>query len=172
MSTPITDDISMLNEAAKVRRNLNQDNHDRWSFAIYRCTYGNDATWDRLKDIITSRAHKEVRELGVPKILDGLEWTIFDDHRMFDHATTDFLREHFNQWKSAEWQPEMDDVDSDTEECDMPDLDFEPVEGCGEEDVGWTKVATKSICTELYSLLDDPEMGRVIYRRPPDVAVV
>lgn len=66
----------------------------------------------------------------------------------------------------------MDDVDSDTEEFDMPDLDFEPIEGCREEDVGWMKVATRSICTELYSLLDDPEMWRVIYKRPPEMAVV
>ena len=223
----------MLNEVAKVRRNLNQDNHDRWSFAIYRCTYGNDAAWSRFEDIITTRAQKEICELGEPGILDKLEWTIFDDRETFDNATVDFLRGQFNQWKSANWrreQPratrlaevvlsrnprhryfirvgrealdsvlsapgnrdadpgstaagwvhfvdsmwtaEIDDVDSDTEECDMPNLDFEPIEGCREEDVGWMKVATRSICTEAYSLLDDPKMLRVIYKRPPEVAAV
>jgi hypothetical protein len=34
------------------------------------------------------------------------------------------------------------------------------------------KVATGSISTELYSLLDDPEMWRVIYKRPPEMAMV
>lgn len=66
----------------------------------------------------------------------------------------------------------MDAVDSDTEEFDMPDLDIEPVEGCREADVGGMKVATRSICTELYSLLDDPEMWRVVYKRPPEVELV
>ncbi|KAI7183420.1 hypothetical protein KC343_g12538 [Hortaea werneckii] len=163
----------------------------------------------------------------------SLEWIFLEDCEIFDNATTDFLREHFNQWKSAKLQreqqratrptetmllktpryryfirvnrealdsvlsapgnwdadpestatgwvhvvdsictAEMDDVDSDTEECDMLNLDFEPIEDCRREDVGWMKVATRSICTELYSLMDDPEMWRVIYKRPPEMAVV
>ena len=186
----MTDETPILNEAAKVKRNLNQDNHDRWGFAIYRCTYGDDAAWDRFKDIITARAQKEIRELGEPGILDELEWTIFDDREIFDNATAGFLREHFNQWKrdncereqpratrlvevmllktpryryfirvdrevldsvlgapgnrdadpgstatgwvhliDTMWTAEMDCVDSDTEEFDMPDLDFELIEG-------------------------------------------
>jgi len=233
MPTPMTDEAPILNEAAKIKRNLNQDNHDRWGFAIYRCTYGDDAAWERFKDIIATRAQKEIRELGEPEILDKLELTIFEDREIFDNAKTDFLREHFNQWKrdslqreqprttrstevmlektpryryfirvdrealdsvlgapgnrDAEpgstatgwvhfidtmWTADMDDVDSDTEEFDMPDLNFEPVEGCREGNVGWMKVATGSISTELYSLLDDPEMWRVIYKRPPEMAMV
>jgi hypothetical protein len=229
----MTDETPILNEAAKVKRNLDQDNHDRWGFAIYRCTYGDDAAWDRFKDIITARAQKEIRELDEPEILDKLEWTIFDDREIFDNATADFLREHFNQWKrdncqreqpratrpvevmllktpryryfirvdrealdsvlgapgnrdadpvsmatgwvhfiDTMWTAEMDCVDSDTEEYDMPSLDFEPIEGCREEGVGWMKVATTSICIELYSLLDDPEMWVVVYKRPPEMAVV
>ncbi|KAI7392990.1 hypothetical protein KC336_g16401 [Hortaea werneckii] len=233
MPTPITDETSILNEAAKVRRNLDQDNHDRWGFAVYRCRYGNDAAWDRFKDIITTRAQKEVRRLGQSEILDNLEWTFFEDREISDNATTGFLREHLNQWKSAKmqreqpratrptetmllktprypsfirvnrealesvlsapgnrdadpgstatgwvhfvdskWTAEIDDVDSDTEEFDMPGMDFEPIEGCREKNVGYMEVATGSICTELYSLLDDPEMRRVIYKRPPEMAVV
>jgi hypothetical protein len=233
MPTPMTDETPILNEAAKIKRNLNEDNHDRWGFAIYRCTYGDDAAWERFKDIIATRAQKEIRELGEPEILDKLELTIFEDREIFDNAKTDFLREHFNQWKrdnlpreqprttrSTEvmlektpryryfirvdrealdsvlgapgnrdadpgsratgwvhfidtmWTADMDDVDSDTEEFDMPDLNFEPVEGCREGNVGWMKVATGSISTELYSLLDDPEMWRVIYKRPPEMAMV
>jgi hypothetical protein len=233
MPTPMTDETPILNEAAKIKRNLNEDNHDRWGFAIYRCTYGDDAAWERFKDIIATRAQKEIRELGEPEILDKLELTIFEDREIFDNAKTDFLREHFNQWKrdnlpreqprttrSTEvmlektpryryfirvdrealdsvlgapgnrdadpgsratgwvhfidtmWTADMDDVDSDTEDFDMPDLNFEPVEGCREGNVGWMKVATGSISTELYSLLDDPEMWRVIYKRPPEMAMV
>ncbi|KAI7547289.1 hypothetical protein KC331_g5106 [Hortaea werneckii] len=233
MPTPMIDETQILNEAAKVKRNLNRDNRDRWGFAIYRCTYGDDAAWDRFKDIITTRAQKETRELDEPEILDKLEWTTFDDREIFDNATTDSLRKHFNEWRSANWQreqpratrpteamllktpryryfirvgrealdsilgapgnrdadpgstatgwvhfidtmwtAEMDDVDSDTEKFDLPDLDFEPIEGCREEDVGWMKVATRSICTELYPLLNDPETWRVIYKRPPKMAVV
>ncbi|KAI7231022.1 hypothetical protein KC330_g6631 [Hortaea werneckii] len=205
----MTDETPILNEAAKIKRNLSQHNHDRWGFAIYRCTYGDDAAWDRFTDIITTRAQKEIRELGELEILDKLEWTIFDDREIFDNATTDFLREHFNQWEECQlatvgrealnsilyapgnldadpgstatgwvhfidtlWKAQMNDVDSDTEEFDMPDLDFEPIEGCREEDVGWMKVATRSICTELYSLLDNPEMWRIIYKRSPEMAVV
>ncbi|KAI7375220.1 hypothetical protein KC336_g20036 [Hortaea werneckii] len=107
MSTPSTDERPMLNEAAKVRRNLNQDNHDWWGFAIYRCTYGNDAAWNRFKDIITTRAQKEIRELGEPEILERLEWKIFDNREICDNATTDLLRQHFNLWESANWQREQ-----------------------------------------------------------------
>ncbi|KAI6900566.1 hypothetical protein KC316_g3186 [Hortaea werneckii] len=233
MPTPMPGETPILNEAAKIKRNLNQDSQDRWGFPIYRCTYDDDAAWDRFKDIITPRAQKETRELGEPEILHKLERTIFDDREVFDNATTGFLRKHFNQWKSANlqheqpratrpievmllktpryryfirvgrealdsilgapgnqdadpgstatgwvhfidtmWTADMDDVNSDTEEFDMPVLDFEPIEGCREEDVGWMVVATRSICTELYSLLDDAEMWRVIYPRPPEMAVV
>lgn len=34
------------------------------------------------------------------------------------------------------WTAGMDDFDSDTEKCDMLNLDFQPIEGCREEDVG------------------------------------
>ncbi|KAI7309553.1 hypothetical protein KC315_g12950 [Hortaea werneckii] len=141
MRSPMTGETPILNEAVKIKRNLNQDSQDRWGFAIYRCTYDDDAAWDRFTDIITTRAQKETRELGEPEILDKLEWTILDDRQIFDNATTGFLRKHFNQWKSANLQREQ-------------------------------PRATRSICTELYSLLDDTEMWRVIYTRPPEMAVV
>ncbi|KAI6788150.1 hypothetical protein KC363_g8379 [Hortaea werneckii] len=105
----------MLNEAAKVRRNLNQDNHNLCCFVIYRCTYGNDGVWDRFRDIITTRAQKEIRELGKLEIFDKLEFTFFEDREIFDSATTDLLREHFNQWKSANWQREQPQATRPTE---------------------------------------------------------
>jgi len=70
------------------------------------------------------------------------------------------------------WTAEMGYVYSDSEEFDMANLDFEPLEGCREEDMGRIETATRSIRTELYSLLDDPEMWRVIYQRPSEMEVV
>lgn len=65
--TPITDNTLILLEAAKIKRNLDQDNHDRWGFAIYRCTYGDDATWDRFKNIITAERDPGLRPIGNPQ---------------------------------------------------------------------------------------------------------
>ncbi|KAI6812166.1 hypothetical protein KC340_g16783 [Hortaea werneckii] len=208
MPAPVTNETLILNEGARVRRNVNQDNHDRWGFAVYRCTCGNCAAWNRFKEIMTTRAQKEIRQVGEPEILKKLELTIFHDRESFDNATKSgnwqreqpratlpteamllknpryryFIRvgrEALDSVLSASgdrdadpgtmatgwvhfvdsmWTAEMDAVDSNTEEFDMPDLDFEPVEGCREADVGWMKVATRDICTELYSLLDDSEM--------------
>lgn len=72
----------------------------------------------------------------------------------------------------ALWTAALDGVDSETEETDMPDLDFEPIEGCREEDVGWIKVPARSICTELYALFDGYEIWDALYGRPPEMAVI
>lgn len=72
----------------------------------------------------------------------------------------------------ATWTSELDDVGSETEEVDMPDLDFEPIEGCREEDVGWMKVPAERICTELHSLFDRHQIWNVLYKRPPEVAEI
>lgn len=58
----------------------------------------------------------------------------------------------------AVWTPALDHVDSDTEEIDLPDLTFEPIEGCREEDVGQMRVPARSICTKLYTLFDGHEI--------------
>lgn len=225
MATPITTNTSIPSDAAIVKRILDERNHDLWGFVIYRCTYDDNAAWDQFKNIVTTRARKEIQRSDKPEILETFEWKFFDDRETFDNATAAFLREHFKEWKSnnwqreqpratydyaaryycfirvdqealdsvlnapagadarpgncgwvhfvdASWRPALDDVDSDTEEMDMPDLDFEPTEGCREEDVGWMKLPVFNIGTYLYTLFDTNEIWPALYRRPPEMCLI
>lgn len=70
----------------------------------------------------------------------------------------------------ALWRSQLERVDTDTEEIDMPDLDFEPVEGCREEDVGWMRVPAERIGLEMYSTFCEHNVWYIYYERPPAMA--
>ena len=72
--------------------------HDKWGFVIYRCTYQDDEAWDRFKQIVLARTHKEMQESDTPKVADKLEWTFVEDRASLDGASRAQLRKRFNQW--------------------------------------------------------------------------
>ncbi|KAF2171541.1 hypothetical protein M409DRAFT_18653 [Zasmidium cellare ATCC 36951] len=70
---------------------------------------------------------------------------------------------------SGEWESELDHVDPD-DEYDQPDLTFNPVEDCREQDVGWMKVPAEEIGFQMYSRFVNPDSWYILYERPPKIA--
>lgn len=55
---------------------------------------------------------------------------------------------------------------------DEPDLSYEPLEGCREEEVGWVKMPTSRLVPEVYGQLTaDDSIWYVYYTRPPELAM-
>ena len=69
----------------------------------------------------------------------------------------------------ANWESQLDMVDPD-DEYDQPDLSYEPIEGCKEQNVDWMTVPAERIGTEMYSKLVSGVMWYTLYERPPRIA--
>lgn len=52
-----TEQFDIFSNVNMVKRGLAVRSHDKWGFAIYRCTDGDDDAWERCKNIIIDRTH-------------------------------------------------------------------------------------------------------------------
>lgn len=90
------------NEADRIEKQLLEDGHHVWGLAIYRCTYGNDAAWEKCLE----RLNVEIRDsMHFYNALDMLEedrfrLTVFDDAAEFDAADVQAVRQHFKEWRT------------------------------------------------------------------------
>ncbi|RMJ20770.1 hypothetical protein PHISP_08360 [Aspergillus sp. HF37] len=71
-----------------------------WGFAIYRCSYRDNKSWERmLREIEESvKEALEVKDHGRPDLLPSYQPVIFDDKEKFDGSTSHEIRDHFNVW--------------------------------------------------------------------------
>lgn len=51
------------------------------------------------------------------------------------------------------------------------DESYPPINGCRMYEVGWTKVCIANLYPRLYSLLLANDLWRIVYKRPPEIAV-
>ncbi len=74
----------------------------------------------------------------------------------------------------ATWQSHAEyadpNPDPEDEEFDQPDLSYEPIEGCREEDVGWMRLPAKRVGAQMYSVLVGHDAWYFYYERPPEIA--
>lgn len=86
--------------AQNILGDLRYFNHTKWGWVIYRCTYGDDAAWERFREIITSRAREDLAERDhVPReVVDGMDWKFFSDQATLDGASREQLRRRFRTW--------------------------------------------------------------------------
>ncbi|OAA41985.1 Twin arginine translocation protein [Beauveria brongniartii RCEF 3172] len=62
-------------------------NEKKWGWVIYRCTYGDDAAWERFKE--SGRA--------ADAVVDGVDWRFVSDPAL-QGASQEALRERFRAW--------------------------------------------------------------------------
>lgn len=56
------------------------------------------------------------------------------------------------------------------EEDDDDDVEeYEQIEGCTDEDVGWTELKYRCL-VDGYDCLSDPDLWEIVYTRPPEIA--
>ncbi|KAM3534804.1 hypothetical protein MY4038_001885 [Beauveria bassiana] len=81
-------------------------NEKEWGWVIYRCTYGDDASWERFKELVA----RQTREALAPSpcsdalpvlpprsVVEGVDWRFVSDPAL-QGASKEALRERFRAW--------------------------------------------------------------------------
>ncbi|KAJ5913703.1 hypothetical protein N7504_002586 [Penicillium tannophilum] len=100
MFTPSKRDPKMdacLNEADGLEALLKKDNFKTWGFVIYRCTYQDNAEWEKFMARFLSAVSEYLDFYSGLDLLDTFAPTVFEDPS-FEGATVVTLREHFHKW--------------------------------------------------------------------------
>lgn len=100
ISTPSKRDPKIdasLNEADRLEALLEKDNFKTWGFVIYRCTYQDNAEWEKFMTRFLSAVPEFLQYYSGLDLLDTFAPTVFEDPS-FEGATVVALREHFNKW--------------------------------------------------------------------------
>lgn len=65
-----------MGETEHIRRMLKMWNHENWGFVIYRCTYADDAQWERFMTILNewTRLHLEFEK--ATDLMESLDWVV------------------------------------------------------------------------------------------------
>jgi hypothetical protein len=90
--------MTIPSEDSQVLDELKRLKHDKWGHVIYRCTYNDDAAWDRFKQIVHEETRESLRDSDSPALAEYLEWTFVEDRATLDGASIPQLRVRFNQW--------------------------------------------------------------------------
>lgn len=108
----------------------------------------------------------QIDQAAMESVLENL------DIRNIDPWDTGFVNLVDAHWKSqADRLAELAAEGNELDEDDEPDLSFEPIEGCREEDVGWMRLPSSRMVPRMYEELDlDDSLCYVNYRRPPETA--
>ena len=101
-------DMSWENNAADlIERQLQDDGHRTWGFLIYRTTYASDADWAEFLRRLRFQMEDMFDYFNGRDILDKFALTVFEDRPLFDGASTNAVRQHFQQWSAIAYQTEQ-----------------------------------------------------------------
>lgn len=90
-------------EATNMRQTLAQlPEIEKWGWVIYRCTYTDDATWAKFRDLVEAHSRESIAESEAPEIAKQMEWVWIEDAYTLDGASTEALREKFRAWRANE----------------------------------------------------------------------
>jgi len=83
----------MNNQCHRVRAVLEQDPNSKWGFVIYRCTYGDDAAWERFIAHLNTRTRLTLEEeYKEADLFPRIDWSVQEDLSL-DGAGTEEVRE-------------------------------------------------------------------------------
>ncbi|KAI6818701.1 hypothetical protein KC332_g9099 [Hortaea werneckii] len=90
------------NTADQIEDKLPRDGHLVWGFAVYRCTYGDDAAWKTCLECLNKSMRDSMRFYNGLELLEPerFKLTILDDKSQFDGASAQVVRQHFRDWRS------------------------------------------------------------------------
>ncbi|TLD39590.1 hypothetical protein E2P81_ATG00577 [Venturia nashicola] len=72
----------------------------KWGFVLYRCTYGDDATWARFMDVFEAMGRCHTMEDST--LNATLAFDVREDKVLFQSDDLTTVREHFNTWIHSE----------------------------------------------------------------------
>lgn len=96
-----------LNTADRIEWYMEIDHHQTWGFVIYRTTYNSDADWTVFLQHLRSRMESSLTVFNGLDILDSFTLTVLEDRSLFDGASADTVRRHFQQWSLDAFQAEQ-----------------------------------------------------------------
>lgn len=108
----LNNNIDRNNEGQILKRQLQDTGQQNWGFVIYRCTYGDDKSWDRFVNIVNERVRTSMDFYGTLELMENLDWGIQDDPAVLDGASKEVVRQHFRKWAAAAAAASADDGQS------------------------------------------------------------
>jgi hypothetical protein len=89
-----------INTADRIQDELEEHGHRVWGFVIYRCTYGDDAAWEKCLERLHASTRKSMRYYnGLDLLEEGCYKPTVIAGARFDGAKTQYVREHFKEWR-------------------------------------------------------------------------
>jgi hypothetical protein len=100
---------SSLNTADQIEDRLREDGHRVWGFAVYRCTYRDDAAWETCLERLNASIRKSMRFHNGLDLLDEdrFRLTVFDNASEFDGVGAPVVRRHFKEWRKGALREEQ-----------------------------------------------------------------
>lgn len=98
------------NAADQISHQLQTDNHRTWGFVIYRTTYAHnndDADWPEFLSRLRFQMEDMFDVFHGRDILEKFALTVFEDASLFDGASTDTIRQHFQRWAVMAYRTEQ-----------------------------------------------------------------
>ena len=97
-----------FNTADIIERQMQQEGHRKWGFVIYRSTYDNEEEWEEFLRRVRFHTEEYLGFYGGRDLLESFELTVLSDQLLFNEASTDTIRRHFQQWCVSTWQSEQE----------------------------------------------------------------
>ncbi|KAL9107641.1 MAG: hypothetical protein Q9227_007448 [Pyrenula ochraceoflavens] len=95
------------NAADLIERQLQDDGHRTWGFVIYRSTYNSETDWAEFLRRLRFQMEDMFDYFNGRDILDRFALTVLEDRSLFDNASTDVIRRHFQQWSVMAYRTEQ-----------------------------------------------------------------
>ena len=75
-----------------VRGKLERFPDAKFGFVVYRCTYGDDESWQRFMQYLTAQTRARLETEDVSDLFDRLDWSVQEDQSL-DGASMEEVRE-------------------------------------------------------------------------------
>ncbi|KAL2795764.1 hypothetical protein BJX66DRAFT_163649 [Aspergillus keveii] len=93
----------LYSEASSVLEEVLRSRSKKWGWVVYRCTYDDEATWQKLKQWIIDENRERTEDSDAPTLIDHLDMVFFEDRALFENASRDNLRVHFKAWREDQF---------------------------------------------------------------------
>jgi hypothetical protein len=84
----------MTSECDRIRRTLDNNPNRKWGFVVYRCTYGDDAAWERSMDHLNTRTRLELQsdKYDSGDLFPYLDWSVQEDQSLDEAGIAEVRR--------------------------------------------------------------------------------
>ena len=62
----------------------------KWGFVVYRCTYGDDAAWERMMNWLNIQARISLESENAADLFPQIDWTV-QENLEWDEAGPEFI---------------------------------------------------------------------------------